>query len=66
MRPISSNKNGRCSQFHVGYELEDKLYPLLSQVLIKDFGVRIEGELERKFIEYPDEFYEVKRGAKNN
>jgi hypothetical protein len=50
----------------VDYELEDKLYPLLPQVLIKDFGVRIEGELERKFIEYPDESYEVKRGAKNN
>ncbi len=36
----------------VGYELEDSLYPLLPVVLKEDFGVEIEGDLERTFIEY--------------
>jgi len=38
----------------IGYELEDSLYPLLPKVLKEDFGVEIEGELERTFIEYSD------------
>lgn len=36
----------------IGYELEDSLYPLLPKVLKEDFGVEIEGDLERTFIEY--------------
>jgi len=36
----------------IGYELEDSLYPLLPKVLKEDFGVEIEGDLERTFIQY--------------
>lgn len=34
----------------VVYRLLDNLYPLLPKVLKEDFGVEIEGELERIFI----------------
>ncbi|MGQ9571394.1 MAG: hypothetical protein ACUVWN_06710 [bacterium] len=36
----------------IGYELEDNLYPLLQKVLKEDFGVVIEGDLERTFIQH--------------
>jgi len=35
----------------IGYELEDSLYPLLPQVLKKDFGVELKGSLGRRYIE---------------
>ena len=37
----------------VGYELEDRFYPVFPQVLKKDFGVDIQGEMGRRFIVYP-------------
>ncbi len=37
----------------VGYELEDKAYPVLPALLKRDFGVEV-GRLYRRFLVYPD------------
>jgi hypothetical protein len=37
----------------IGYELEDRFYPVFPQVLKEDFGVDISGEIKRRFIVYP-------------
>lgn len=37
----------------IGYELEDKAYPVLPALLKRDFGVEV-GRLYRRFLLYPD------------
>ncbi len=43
----------------IGYELEDSLYHLLPKILKEDFGVELDGDLERTFIEYDGKEDEV-------
>lgn len=38
----------------VGYTLENSAYKALPDLLLRDFDIRVEGRLIRKYIEYPD------------
>lgn len=38
----------------VGYTLENSAYKALPELLLRDFGVKVDGRLIRKYIEYPD------------
>jgi hypothetical protein len=38
----------------IGYELEEKFYHFFPQVLKEDFGIDVQGDVERRFILYPD------------
>lgn len=37
-----------------GYQLEDSVYPILPDIIKDDFGIELKGDLERRFIVYPD------------
>ncbi|MEW6104495.1 MAG: hypothetical protein AB1630_11900 [bacterium] len=38
----------------IGYELEEKYYPIFPYVLKEDFEIKVEKEFERRFFIYPD------------
>ncbi|MGQ9570433.1 MAG: hypothetical protein ACUVUQ_06255 [Thermodesulfovibrionales bacterium] len=42
----------------VGYNLENSAYKSLPKLLARDFSIKVEGKLIRKYIEHPDGRYD--------